>query len=70
MVQLADRIHQVKYLKAQKARSSKYTKKEKVAYVKIHTYLSNLIDEYVEEREVHVAEQKQRPPYVYKLWKA
>ncbi|MCI96612.1 hypothetical protein A2U01_0117912, partial [Trifolium medium] len=33
MAQLADRVRQVDRLKAEKARSSKFQKKEKVAYV-------------------------------------
>lgn len=55
MAQLADRVFQVKRLKAEKARSSKYNKKEKVAYVETNCYME--------------AEQKPRPPYVCKLLK-
>ncbi|MCI66507.1 hypothetical protein A2U01_0087765, partial [Trifolium medium] len=42
MVQLADRVRQAERLKAEKARSSKFHKKEKVAYVETN----NSDDEY------------------------
>lgn len=56
-------------MKAEKARTNKYHKKEKVAYVKTYEYLSDLGNEYVEASEVNVEELKPRPPYVCKLMK-
>src|SRR4051812_2388097 len=68
MAQLADRVRQVEMLKAEKARASKYHKKEKIAYVTTSEFDSNRDDEY-EEGEVNVAELKPGPPYICKLLK-
>ncbi|XP_058727724.1 uncharacterized protein LOC131599348, partial [Vicia villosa] len=68
MAQLADRVRQVERLKAEKARASKYHKKEKIAYVTTSEFDSNSDDEY-EEGEVNVAELKPGPPYICKLLK-
>lgn len=43
MVQIAYMIWQVERLKAEKAKSSKYNKKEKVAYVKIDKIKPNIL---------------------------
>lgn len=69
MAQLAGRVLQVKCLKAEKARTNKYRKKKKVAYVEIDKYLSNLGDEYVEGSTVNVIELKLWPPYICKFLK-
>src|SRR3954467_13729255 len=68
MAQLADRVRQVERLKAEKARVSKYHKKEKIAYVTTNEFDSNSDSEY-EEGEVNVAELKPGPPYICKLLK-
>src|SRR3954468_24381216 len=68
MAQLADRVSQVERLKAEKARVSKYHKKEKIAYVTTNEFGSNSDNEY-EEGEVNVAELKPGPPYICKLLK-
>ncbi|XP_045810023.1 uncharacterized protein LOC123904395 [Trifolium pratense] len=71
MTQLADRVRQVERLKAKKARSSKFHKKEKIAYVETidddDEYCVNYED--VDDNEVNVAELKPGPPYTCKLLK-
>ncbi|XP_058778195.1 uncharacterized protein LOC131652365, partial [Vicia villosa] len=68
MAQLANRVRQVERLKAEKARVSKYHKKEKIAYVTTNEFDSDSDSEY-EEGEVNVAELKPGPPYICKLLK-
>ncbi|XP_058775659.1 uncharacterized protein LOC131649932 [Vicia villosa] len=68
MAQLADRVRQVERLKAEKARVSKYHKKEKISYVTTNEFDSDSDSEY-EEGEVNVAELKPGPPYICKLLK-
>ncbi|CAJ2646962.1 unnamed protein product [Trifolium pratense] len=71
MAQLADRVRQVERLKAEKARSSKFQKREKIAYVETidddEEYVINYED--IEDNEINVAELKPGPPYVCKLLK-
>ncbi|XP_045822090.1 uncharacterized protein LOC123914975 [Trifolium pratense] len=72
MAQLADRVRQVERLKAEKARSSKFQKREKIAYVETmddddEEYVINYGD--IEDNEINVAELKPGPPYVCKLLK-
>lgn len=59
-------VLQVEHLKAEKSRTSKYHKKEKVAYVKTNEYLLDLGDEYVKESKVNVIELKPGLPYICK----
>jgi len=69
MAQLADRVRQVERLKAEKARTVRHVKKEKIAY--IDTYDSDPEFDWgsdvVEENEINLAELKDGPPYVCKL---
>jgi len=69
MAQLADRVRQVEKLKAEKAKTIRYVKKEKIAY--IDTYDSDLEfdsgSDAVEENEINLAELKDGPPNVCKL---
>ncbi|MCH97963.1 hypothetical protein A2U01_0018961, partial [Trifolium medium] len=71
MARLADRVRQVERLKAEKARTSKFQKKEKVAYVETYEddneYEINYED--IDESEVCVAGLKPGPPYTCKLLK-
>lgn len=69
MAQLADRVWQVKHLKAEKSRSSKYYKKEKVTYIKIDKIYQIYDTDCVEEGEVNLNELKLRSPYICKLLK-
>lgn len=71
MDQLVDKVWQVACLKAEKVRSNKYHKKEKVAYIEVDEIenLSDIDCDYVEESKVNLAELKLEPPYVYKLLK-
>ncbi|WJX24020.1 hypothetical protein P8452_13183 [Trifolium repens] len=71
MAQLADRVRQVERLRAEKARNSKYHKKEKVAYVETHDSDQEYDISYedVEQREINLAELKPGPPYTCKLLK-
>ena len=57
MAQLEDRVWQVERLKAEKARSNKYNKKEKVDYVEVDEIhkTSEIEFQYVEESEVNLA---------------
>jgi hypothetical protein len=69
MAQLADRVRQVERLKAEKARTNRFPKKEKIAYV--DTYDSdpevNWGSDTVEDNEINLAELKDGPPYACKL---
>jgi len=69
MAQLAYRVRQVERLKAEKARTTRHIKKEKIAY--IDTYDSDLEFDWgsdvVEENETNLAELKDGPPYVCKF---
>ncbi|WJX88906.1 hypothetical protein P8452_70946 [Trifolium repens] len=71
MAQLADRVRRVERLKAEKARNSKYHKKEKVAYVETHDSDQEYDISYedVEQGEIDLAELKPGPPYICKLLK-
>ncbi|WJX30008.1 hypothetical protein P8452_18592 [Trifolium repens] len=71
MAQLADRVRQVERLKAEKARNSKYHKKEKVAYVETQDSDQEYDISYedVGQGEVDLAELKPGPPYACKLLK-
>lgn len=71
MAQLEDRVWQVEHLKAEKARSSKYHKKENVSYVETYEIdsLSDTNNDYFEENKVNVVELKSGAPYVGKLLK-
>ncbi|KAK2415615.1 hypothetical protein QL285_038080 [Trifolium repens] len=71
MAQLADRVRQVERLRAEKARNSKYHKKEKVAYVETHDSDQeyDISYENVEQGEIDLAELKPGPPYTCKLLK-
>src|SRR3954471_15339371 len=48
MAQLADRVRQLERLKSEKARASKYHKKEKIAYVTTNEFDSDSDSEYEE----------------------
>lgn len=69
MTQLADRVQQVKNLKARNSRSSKYLKKEIVSYVEIYKIDQISYAYCIEESEVNVAELKSGSYYVCKLLK-
>jgi hypothetical protein len=69
MAQLADRVRQVERLKAEKSRTNKFPKRERVAYVDAGD--SDLEFDWgsdtVEENEINLAELKDGPPYTCKL---
>lgn len=70
MTQLYDRVRQVKWLKVELVRTSKFSKK-KVDYVEVDNQ-GNSSDseyEYVEENEVNMAKLKPGSPYTYNLLK-
>ncbi|WJX12400.1 hypothetical protein P8452_02908 [Trifolium repens] len=69
MAQLADRVRQVERLRAEKARNSKFHKKEKVAYIETYESENEFDDdqEYMENNEVNIAELKPGPPYTCKM---
>lgn len=67
---MADRILQVERLEAEKARTNKYQKKEKIAYIEADDYLSDRGNEYFDKSEVNMAELKQWSAYVCKLLKS
>lgn len=72
MAQLADRVRQVKRLKVEKARTRKFHKKDKVAYIEAdeRDYAYDVGYEEVEDNIVNMAELKPGPPYVCKLLKS
>lgn len=68
MAQFADRVRHIECLKAEKTKTGRYHKKEKVSYIAVEGCSSDgegLID----ESEVNVAELKPRPPYTCKVLK-
>lgn len=68
MTQLADRVQQIKRLKAKKTKTGRYHKKEKESYITVSEYSSD-DKELVDESDVNVAELKPVPPYTCKLLK-
>ena len=71
MAQLVDRFRQVERLKVEKARASKYGKKDKVAYVDTNDGEQDFDIDWnpVKESEVNITELQPRPPFVCKLLK-
>lgn len=68
MAQLADRVRQIKRLKAEKTKAGRYHKKEKVSYIAVDEYSFD-DEELVDESEINKAEFKPGPPYTCKLLK-
>jgi len=68
MAQLTDRVRQIERLKAERARTNRFPKKEKIAYV--DTYNSdpefNWGSDTVEDNEINLAELTDGPPYACK----
>lgn len=71
MAQLIDRVRYVERLKAEKAKSSKFYKKEKVSYIEANERNQEYDIRYeeVKENDVNVEELNPGPPYVCKLLK-
>lgn len=71
MAQLADRVRHVERFKAEKARTSRFGKKEKVAYVNTNDSDQDFDFEWstIEESEINIAELKPGPPYTCKVLK-
>lgn len=69
--QLAERVQQVEHLKAEKARSNKFHKKQKVAYIEANENEPQYAIGYQELGEIdfNVVELKSGPLYVCKLLK-
>jgi len=71
IAQLVDRVRQVERLKAEKARTIRHVKKEKISY--IDTYDSDPEFDWgsdvVEENEINLEKLKDGPPYVCKIVK-
>jgi hypothetical protein len=69
MAQLADRVRQVERLKAEKARTNKFPKRKKVAYVDAGDSDPEFDwgSDTVEDNEINLAELKDGPPYTCKL---
>jgi len=69
MAQLADRVRQVERLKAEKGRTSRFPKKEKIAYVDTGDSDPDFDwgSDTVEDNEINLAELKDGPPYACKL---
>lgn len=61
MAQLADKVHQVERLKAEKDITNECHKKEKGGYTYAYEYASNMGDDCFKEGEVNVAELKKTP---------
>lgn len=68
MAQLADRVRQIERLKAEKIKTGKYHKKDKMSYVAADEYSSD-DEEIVNESEFNMVELKPGPPYTCKLLK-
>ena len=68
MAQLADRVRHVKRLKAEKARTQKYHKREKDAYIRSDEGKQEFDIAFgdVETKEVDIAELRPGPPYTCK----
>jgi len=71
MGQLADRVRQVERLKAKKARTNMFSKKEKVSYVDANDNGQDIDIELdvVEENEINLVELKPGPLYICKMLK-
>jgi len=69
MAQLADRVRQVERLKAEKARTNRFPKREKVAYIDGGDSDPKFDwgSDTVEDNEINLAELKYGPPYTCKL---
>jgi len=69
MAQLADRVRQVERLKAEKARTNRFPKREKVAYIEAGNNNPEFDwgSDTVEDSEINLAELKDGPPYTCKL---
>ncbi|XP_058749850.1 uncharacterized protein LOC131622839 [Vicia villosa] len=68
MAQLVDRVRQIERLKVEIARTNKYHKKEKVAYIAADEYYSDY-EVLIGKNDVNVGELKPGPPYSCKLLK-
>ena len=68
MAQLADRVRQVEWLRAEKAITQKYHKREKVAYIGLDERNQEFDITFgdVETKEVDIAELRPGPPYTCK----
>jgi hypothetical protein len=68
MAQLADRIRHVEGLRDEKARTQKYHKREKVAYIESNESNQEFDIDFgdVETKEVDIAELRPGPPYTCK----
>jgi len=66
---LEDRVRQVERLKAKKARTNRFPKREKVAYIDAGDSDPEFDwgSDFVEDNEINLAELKDGPPYTYKL---
>jgi len=68
MAQLTDRVRQIERLKAERAKTNRFPKKEKIAYV--DTYDSdpefNWGSDTIEDNEINLAELTDGPPYACK----
>ena len=69
MAQLVDRVRQVEVLKAEKARTGKFIKREKVSYVDTHDSDQefDLSFDVVEDSEINLVQLKPSPPYTFKV---
>jgi hypothetical protein len=69
MAQLADKVRQVERLKAEKARTNRFPKKEKVAYLDAGDSDPEFDwgSDAVVDNEINLAELKDGPPYTCKL---
>jgi len=69
MAQLENRVPQVKRLKAEKARTNRFPKRDKVAYVDARDSNPDFDwgSDTVEDNEINLAELKDGPPYTCKL---
>ncbi len=65
MAQLENRVPQVKRLKAEKARTNRFPKRDKVAYVDARDSNPDFDwgSDTVEDNEINLAELKDGPPY-------
>ncbi|XP_050888830.1 uncharacterized protein LOC127093990 [Lathyrus oleraceus] len=66
MAQLADRVRCIERLKAEKSKTGRYHKKEKISYITVEGCSSD-DEDIIERSEVNMAELKPGPPYVCKV---
>ena len=68
MSQLPDKVRRIERLKAEKSKTGRYHKKEKISYIAVEG-CSSKDEDIIDRSEVNMAELKPEPPYACKVLK-